>query len=80
MLRDKSSGSVRHGRQPHRCPFPGDAMREFDITYDQYAKLFDGDGCGRAKTAKQAARYIRAFIKRHRALARRPAPRKEAGR
>lgn len=37
---------------------------EFRITGDQSYELFSGRGCGKAKTAKQAARYIRKFVKR----------------
>lgn len=36
---------------------------EFRITRDQSVELFAGDGCGNAKTAKQAAKYIRRFVK-----------------
>lgn len=37
---------------------------EFRITPGQAHELFGGDGCGSAKTAKEAARYIRRFVKR----------------
>lgn len=37
---------------------------EFRITYSQADELFGIDGCGEAKTAKQAARYIRKFVNR----------------
>lgn len=37
---------------------------EFRITREQANELFAGDGCGKAKTAKQAAKYIRRFVKR----------------
>ncbi len=44
-----------------------DAAVEFGISLDESLELFDGDGCGGAKTAKQAAAYIRKFVKRHEA-------------
>jgi hypothetical protein len=37
---------------------------EFRITRDQAYELFGGIGCGGATTAKQAASYIRQFVKR----------------
>ncbi len=40
------------------------AVLEFGIDFDEVEELFDVYGCGGAKTAKQAARYIRAFVKR----------------
>jgi hypothetical protein len=36
----------------------------FSITVAEAQELFDTDGCGSARTAKQAAKYIRAFVKR----------------
>jgi hypothetical protein len=39
---------------------------EFQISPDEAVQLFASDGCGRAKTAKQAAKYIRKFIARKR--------------
>jgi hypothetical protein len=39
----------------------------FGISYDQCEELFGPAGCGDAKTPKQAIRYIRKFIDRHRA-------------
>lgn len=41
-----------------------DAINDFGITTKQAYELFDIDGCGDARTAKQAARYIRKFVKR----------------
>lgn len=38
--------------------------KEFRITYDQSDELFSSHGCGGARTAKQAAKYIRRFVKR----------------
>jgi hypothetical protein len=40
-----------------------DAMKEFCISEDEYDELFLGAGCGNAQTAKQAAAYIRRFVK-----------------
>ena len=37
---------------------------EFVISDDEYRELFGMSGCGEAKTAKQAAKYIRRFVKR----------------
>ena len=39
------------------------AMKEFDISLMQYAELFGIHGCGRAQTAQEAAKYIRAFVR-----------------
>lgn len=36
--------------------------REFEIAPGEGIELFDADGCGRAKTAKNAAKYIRWFV------------------
>lgn len=35
---------------------------EFYLTRDEQEELFDWDGCGGAKTGKQAAKYIRNFV------------------
>jgi hypothetical protein len=40
------------------------ARSEFAIDIDQYDELFGYDGCKRAKSAKDAATYIRAFVAR----------------
>lgn len=52
-LRNNSHGSTTE-----------DAMEEFHLTEDEADELFEVDGCGNAQTAKEAARYIRAFVKR----------------
>jgi hypothetical protein len=41
-----------------------DARAEFAVTEAEADELFEVDGCGKAQTAKQAAKYIRAFVKR----------------
>lgn len=41
-----------------------EAANDFGITDMQADELFSGEGCGNARTAKQAARYIRKFVKR----------------
>lgn len=43
------------------------AEKEFGIGFNQAEELFNERGCGNARTAKAAARYIRKFIKRLRA-------------
>jgi hypothetical protein len=40
--------------------------KEFGLSQAETEELFDCDGCGGAKTAKQAAKYIRKFIARKR--------------
>ncbi len=40
------------------------AVDEFGISYDEADDLFGYAGCGEAQTAKEAARYIRTFVKR----------------
>jgi hypothetical protein len=37
---------------------------EFSIDYAEKDELFGQSGCNRAATAKQAAKYIRSFVKR----------------
>src|SRR5262245_31017735 len=39
-----------------------DAMNEFALNMSEYDELFSSYGCGRAKTAKAAADYIREFV------------------
>ncbi len=40
------------------------AANEFGLSADDSRDLFETWGCNNARTAKQAARYIRAFVKR----------------
>lgn len=40
------------------------AQVDFCLDYDEASELFGGIGCGHAKTGKQAAAYIRAFVAR----------------
>lgn len=40
------------------------AESEFQVSVREVLELFDTDGCGNARTAKQAARYIRRFVAR----------------
>jgi hypothetical protein len=40
------------------------ADEEFGLSYSEAMELFYYNGCGEAKTAKQAAKYIRSFVKR----------------
>jgi hypothetical protein len=39
-------------------------LDHFALSKEESAELFDQDGCGDAKTTKQAARYIRKFVAR----------------
>lgn len=39
-------------------------LEHFGITYDESEELFGAVGCGHAKTAIQAAKYIERFVKR----------------
>jgi hypothetical protein len=41
-----------------------DAGQEFGISPGEASELFDHDGCGAARTGKQAAKYIRKFVER----------------
>lgn len=36
----------------------------FGLNYSEYYEIFGADGCGNAKSGKQAAAYIRKFIER----------------
>lgn len=40
-----------------------DASQEFGIDHHAINELFEYNGCGRAKTGKQAAKFIRKFVK-----------------
>lgn len=42
-----------------------DSQEEFSLSFAQARELFDYAGCGGAKTAKQAAAYIRSFVERN---------------
>lgn len=42
----------------------GDALPHFGLSPRETSELFTGDGCGNAKTVKQAARYIERFVAR----------------
>lgn len=54
---------LRNAGSPYTSPLD-DACDEFSIDSDETQELFDVGGCGNARTAKQAAKYIRAFVKR----------------
>jgi nitrate reductase alpha subunit len=41
-----------------------DAKREFNLDDCDHVDIFGFNGCNRARTAKQAAKYIRSFVKR----------------
>jgi hypothetical protein len=41
-----------------------EASNHFGIPHDQVNELFCSDGCGNAKTATQAAQYIKRFVSR----------------
>lgn len=56
-----------HG-QAIGCAYPS-VLKEFELTKPEAAELFAADGCSDARTAKQAAKYIRAFVKRKQAEA-----------
>ncbi len=53
---------VRNGREEYAGL--GTAPVEFGISDYEAMELFDLCGCDNAQTAKEAARYIRAFVKR----------------
>jgi len=56
---DHEKGAMAHGMEL------GEAGEiEFAIGMGEYDELFGGSGCDGAKTAKQAAKYIRAFVRR----------------
>jgi len=42
-----------------------DAAKEFGLDYNEVSELFDGDGCGWARTGREAAIYIENFIRRN---------------
>jgi hypothetical protein len=55
---------IEHAR---RAPtFLFDRVKEFGLSREELYELFGAVGCGGAKTAKQAAKYIRKFIARKR--------------
>lgn len=43
--------------------FGSEVRAEFDINLTDALNLFDANGCGGARTAKQAAKYIRKLVK-----------------
>jgi hypothetical protein len=58
-----------HGVLTHADVFGAEGVghagaAEFRISFEQSVELFGGSGCARAATAKQAAAYIRRFVKR----------------
>jgi len=44
--------------------YAGAVLDHFGIEYPEAGELFGGNGCGGAKTVKQAAKYIENFVKR----------------
>lgn len=61
---DAKGGSVRLRAYPDISGVDEIGSIEFDITEAQGTELFDYNGCGEARTSKEAARYIRNFVKR----------------
>lgn len=61
---DRRSGIVALLDDPENIAVSVIGAREFDLSMGQAVELFSGWGCGEARTAKQAARYIRTFVKR----------------
>jgi hypothetical protein len=61
---EEEGGSVISYKPDPSAGFYEMGSREFDLTSEQSTELFDGDGCGDARTGKAAARYIRKFVKR----------------
>lgn len=59
-----------HYKREHPRAFPDalgvmdGAVEHFGIEWHEAVELFKTEGCGNAKTGKQAAKYIRAFVKR----------------
>lgn len=43
--------------------------QEFEVSRNDCKELFSAEGCGNSKTAKQAAKYLRKFVKRKQAEA-----------
>lgn len=64
FLVDKRNGSVTLRAEPDIvfCGMIG--AIEFDLSYEHGSELFSATGCGHARTAKQAAKYIRQFVRR----------------
>lgn len=46
----------------HESPLD-DAAQEFYLSNEESRSIFGGQGCGAARTAKQAAKFIRKFVK-----------------
>lgn len=63
VKRDRTTGFVSL-RDDDETSIVGIAESEFGIDEYQSDELFESYGCGGAKTAKQAARYIRKFVRR----------------
>ena len=47
------------------------AQGEFGMNDEEVEEVFDAKGCGDAQTAKAAAKYIRAFVKRRQTASKR---------
>lgn len=62
-----SRTAVLFGGEPLHDFVPVSA--EFGISEDEAMRIFSTFGCDNAKTAKQAARYLRKFVKRKQAEA-----------
>jgi hypothetical protein len=66
-FRLKSDGGVMTGKRGESVIVAGSehfGLNDPSEPYSDWDELFAVDGCGNAKTAKQAARYIRKFVAR----------------
>jgi hypothetical protein len=57
-------GHYAAATRKHIGMFIFDSDDYFGVNSEEWFELFDSQGCGRAKTPKQAAKYIRQFVKR----------------
>jgi hypothetical protein len=55
--------ATRRTKAINRAFMLDSAQQHFDLTADEVIKLFGVYGCNEARTGKQAAKYIRNFVK-----------------
>lgn len=69
VVRDPKNGTASMSMYGSDVPddWDMDAVNEyFGISHEEHDELFGGEGCGNAKTAKQAAKYIEEFVRERR--------------
>lgn len=63
VILGRTTGAVHSRASGKRISPFAFAMKHFGITKEEADELFEVDGCGLARTNKQAAKYIENFVK-----------------